>query len=76
MLIMSTIMREMAPSMKYFLYFFMKTLYIKFSLRIDEKNIVVTYSLYRNTILFKKTKISTLGILVTSIATLQRYTSQ
>ncbi len=45
MLIMSTIMREMAPSMKYLLYFFMKTLYIKFSLRIDEKNIVVTYSL-------------------------------
>ncbi len=49
MLIMSTIKREMAPSMKYFLYFFMKTLYIRFSFRIDEKNIVVTYS-----ILFKK----------------------
>ena len=39
-LIISTIKREVAPSMKYFLYFFIKTLYIKFSLKNEEKDIV------------------------------------
>ena len=34
----STTIRELTPNMKYFLYFFIKTLYAKFSFRNDEKN--------------------------------------